>query len=192
MKTKVICSFLLSFLFVGLSYAQVTHVTGDRYCMLPPAEATAICPWFTAFPDNLSSYEWRLSKYASQEYVGADMIERNRAWFMIRVAGEYLVECRSTSGYWQRFTFFILPYKYKSINYNASIEKIMIEPENSEGITTTDYYQITNLRTSQVLDKGYVDNRTESIDVSKLPKGMYVFNLISNDNGKTSYKFTVK
>lgn len=195
MKTKIIYSFLFSFLFAGLSYAQVTHITGDRVVTLPPASLTAIRVTLEAHPANLKGYEW-ISVEGIIPYVEIMNTIANKAFVYFRAPGIWTIRCREANkignNSWRDFVVKVLPYGSKSVNYNASIKKIMIEPEDREGISTTVYYQISNLTTSQVVDKGYIDNKTESIDVSKLSKGMYVLNMVIDENNKVSHKFIVK
>jgi len=193
MKTKIIYSLLISFFCIGVSYSQLTHITGPTLCELPPASGTAVGGAYTAYPTNLPDYEWWVVGAPSINSVvpnGRIYTTYSTLDFRFYDPGIYTINCYA--GKLALIVVTVRPYNYKSISYNSAIKKIEIEPIDITERSTSILYQISDLTTGRIVDKGYIDNRVESVDVSKLSKGMYVFNMETGNNKNENYKFIIK
>jgi len=193
MKTRFLLSVLLTFFCIGFSHSQLTHIQGPTHCALPNSGGTSVGAGYTAYPTNLSTYEWTVVGAPSNTSVfpsGIFYTTYPTVSFQFYDVGYYTIRCKSGNSM-VSLNVTVVPYSYKSISYNPTINELRIEPTNTPDLSNSVFYQIINLTTGKVSDNGYLNNQTESIDVSKLPKGIYVFNT-TIDKEKKSYKFTIK
>lgn len=151
----------------------------------------------TASPAQLGEgckYEWRLID-AGNTGGGYVMPRGNTARVSFTKGGIYYVECRAVTpcgpqSSWRRHRISVTGMIIDYVQYDSSNKQLIIQPiDKSE--KGNSFYQITNLTTGNIVDKGYVYNTGKNINVNGLPKGIYVVTLQIDPENTITNKFVI-